>query len=43
MATFDTVIRHGTIATAGETCKADVGIGDGRSVAIGESLTDADE
>jgi dihydropyrimidinase len=43
MAAFDTVIRHGTIATASETCKADVGIGDGRSVAIGESLTDADE
>jgi dihydropyrimidinase len=41
MTTFDTVIRHGTIATASETFKADVGISDGRIVAIGERLTDA--
>ncbi|UGV25610.1 dihydropyrimidinase [Rhodopseudomonas boonkerdii] len=41
MAAFDTVIRHGTIATASETYKADVGIRDGRIVAIGEALTDA--
>jgi dihydropyrimidinase len=43
MAAFDTVIRHGTIATASETYKADLAIKDGRIVAIGESLTDADE
>jgi len=43
MAAFDTVIRHGTIATASETYKADVGIKDGRIVAIGKSLSDASE
>lgn len=43
MAAFDTVIRHGTIATASETYPADVGIRDGRIVAIGEKLADADE
>jgi len=43
MAAFDTVIRHGTVATASETYKADVGIRDGRIVSIGETLTDADE
>ena len=43
MAAYDTVIRHGTIATASDTYQADVGITDGRIVAIGEALTDADE
>jgi N-acyl-D-aspartate/D-glutamate deacylase len=43
MAAFDTVIRHGTIATASETYQADVGIRDERIVAIGEKLADADE
>lgn len=43
MAAFDTVIRHGTIATASDTYRADIGIKDGRIVAIGESLADADE
>ena len=43
MAAYDTVIRHGTIATASDTYQADVGIADGRIVAIGEALTDADE
>ena len=43
MAAYDTVIRHGTIATASDTYRADVGIADGRIVAIGEALTDADE
>ena len=43
MTTFDTVIRHGTIATASETFRADVGIRDGRIVAIGESLADAND
>jgi len=41
MAQFDTVIRHGTVATAGDTFNADVAIRDGRIVAIGEALTDA--
>jgi len=43
MAAFDTIIRHGTIATAGETYQADVGIREGRIVAIGEKLADADK
>ena len=43
MAAFDTVIRHGTIATASDTFRADLAIRDGRIVAIGESLDDADD
>jgi dihydropyrimidinase len=43
MAAFDTVTRHGTIATASETYQADVGIREGRIVAIGEALADPDE
>src|SRR3569833_3476915 len=43
MAAFDTVIRHGTVATASGTYKADVAIKDGRIAAIGEAITDADE
>ncbi|HEY8332384.1 MAG TPA: dihydropyrimidinase [Tardiphaga sp.] len=43
MAAFDTVIRNGTVVTASETFKADVAIRDGRIVALGEALTDADE
>src|SRR6201746_2013671 len=43
MAAFDTVIRHGTVATASDTFKADVAIKDRRIVSIGEALTDADE
>ncbi len=43
MAAFDTVIRHGTVATASETFKADVAIKDGRIVSIAESLADADD
>ena len=41
MAEFDTVIRHGTVATASDTFNADIGIRDGRIVAIGEALSDA--
>ena len=41
MAAFDTVIRHGTVVTASDTFKADVGIKNGRIVAMGEALTDA--
>jgi dihydropyrimidinase len=43
MPAFDTVIRHGTVATASDTYKADVAIKDGRIAAIGEAITDADE
>ena len=43
MAAFDTVIRHGTVATASESFKADVAIKNGRIVSLGESLTDADD
>jgi dihydropyrimidinase len=43
MGAFDTVIRHGTVATASETFKADVAIKDGRIVSIAETLTDADD
>ena len=41
MAEFDTVIRHGTVATASDTFNADIGIRDSRIVAIGEALSDA--
>jgi dihydropyrimidinase len=43
MAAFDTVIRHGTVATASDTYKADVAIKNGRIAAIGEAIIDADE
>lgn len=36
---FDTVIHGGTIVTAGETSKADVGIRDGRIIALAERLS----
>ena len=35
---FDTVIRHGTVATACDTMQADIGIRDGRVAAIGLGL-----
>ena len=35
--TFDTIIRGGTIATASDTFACDIGITDGRIVALGES------
>ena len=38
MPTFDTVIRGGRIATASDDFTADVGIRQGRIVAIGEAL-----
>ncbi len=43
MTTFDTVIRHGTVATASDIYQADVAIKDGRIAAIGEAITDAAE
>jgi len=39
MSTFDTVIRNGTVATASDTMQADVGIRDGRIVALGQALS----
>ncbi|MGH8831079.1 MAG: dihydropyrimidinase [Polaromonas sp.] len=35
---FDTVIRNGTVATACDTMAADIGIRDGRIVALGQNL-----
>ena len=38
---FDTIIRGGTIATAADTFSCDVAIRDGRIVALGHDLGDA--
>ena len=38
MAVFDTVIRGGTVATASDVFKADVGVTGGRIAALGEGL-----
>ena len=43
MADFDTVIRGGTVVTASDTFRADIGIRDGRIAAIAESLSGGDE
>ncbi len=40
---FDTVIRNGTIVTATDTFRADLGIRDGRIAAIADRLMDATE
>ncbi len=40
---FDTVIRNGTVVTASDTFVSDVGIRDGRIVALAADLTEADE
>ncbi|WP_377298211.1 dihydropyrimidinase [Rhizobium sp. SGZ-381] len=40
---FDTVIRNGTVVTASDTFVSDVGIRDGRILALAADLTDADE
>lgn len=39
---FDTIIRNGTIVTASDTFRADIGIRDGRIVALAEGLEGAD-
>src|SRR5260370_35012633 len=39
MSNFDLVIANGTVATASDTFKADVGIRDGRIVALAAGLT----
>ena len=41
MTKYDLVIRGGTVATASDTFRADVGIRDGRIVALAESLDHA--
>ncbi len=40
---FDTVIRNGTVVTASDTFVSDVGIRDGRIVALAADLEDGDE
>jgi dihydropyrimidinase len=40
---FDKVIRHGTVVTASDLFKSDVGIINGRIAALAAELTDADE
>ena len=42
MSTFDLVILGGTVATASDTFKSDIGVKDGRIVALAENLTDGD-
>ena len=42
MPTFDTLIRGGTVATASDTFVCDIGIRDGRIVALRQDLGDAD-
>ncbi|MGA2793494.1 MAG: dihydropyrimidinase [Roseiarcus sp.] len=41
MSEFDTIIRGGTVVTASDTFKCDVGIRGGRIVALGENFDDA--
>lgn len=42
MSEYDLVIRGGTVVTASDTLRADVGIRDGRIIAVAETLDDAD-
>ena len=42
MTRFDTIIRGGTVATAADVFRADIGILDGRITAIAEGLREAD-
>ena len=43
MADFDLVVRGGTVVTAADTYRADIGIRDGRIVTIGEGLDGAEK
>lgn len=43
MAAYDLAIRNGTVATASDVFKADIGIRDGKIVAIADTITDARE
>ena len=40
---FDLVIQNGTVVTAADTIKCDIGIKDGKIQALAECLTDAKE
>lgn len=40
---FDTIIRNGTVVTASDTFRCDVGIRNGRITAMADNLDDADE
>lgn len=40
---FDTIIRNGTVVTASDTFRCDVGIRNGRITAMADNLSDADE
>ena len=42
MADYDLVIRGGTVVTAADTYRADVGVRDGRIAAIGDNLDGTD-
>ena len=41
MSEFDVVIRGGTVVTAADTVRADVGIRGGKIIAVAEELKDA--
>src|SRR6478609_7381678 len=43
MAKYDLIIRNGTIVTASDSCRADLGIRQGRIVAIGDELQGSDD
>lgn len=40
---FDTIIKNGTVVTASDTFRSDVGIRDGKIAALADDLADADE
>ena len=42
MSDFDLKISNGTVANSAETFSADIGVKDGKIVAIGKKLGDAD-
>ena len=43
MARFDLVVKGGTVATAADVFRADIGVKDGRIAALAENLEDAAE
>ena len=43
MARLDLIIRNGTVATASDTVRCDVGVKDGRIAVLAQNLSDADE
>src|SRR5690242_360132 len=42
-APFDLIIRNGTVATAGDVVRCDIGIRNGKVAALGEDLGQAEE